>query len=283
VGIIGGLGEMGKLFAKFFREQHYLVDVADLGTVRNNREVVQAADIVVFSVPLHETVAIIDELSPYVEPRHLLMDVSSLKVAPVQAMLRSPAAVVGLHPMFGGRISSLSGQTLVACPVRIGAGEWQQIRGMFLNAGMRVKECSPEEHDRMMSIIQVLFHVTTMLMGRVLRDLEVDIDDTLEYTSPSYRLEMSLLGRMFAQSGVLYSAITAMNPNTGSILALLRHGLDCYEKWYGDRDFNSFVADFQQSARHLGEFCAGAYQESSAILDFVIQLADEGEKGTADR
>jgi prephenate dehydrogenase len=283
VGIIGGLGEMGKVFTKFFRERNYSVEVADLGTVRNNREVLQAADIVVFSVPLHETVAIIDELSPYVEPRHLLMDVSSLKVAPVQAMLRSPAAVVGLHPMFGGRISSLSGQTLVACPVRIGAVEWQQIRGMFLNAGMRVKECSPEEHDRMMSIIQVLFHVTTMLMGRVLRDLEADIDETLEYTSPSYRLEMSLLGRMFAQSGVLYSAITAMNPNTGNILALLRHGLECYEKWYGDRDFNSFVADFQQSARHLGEFCARAYQESSAILDFVIQLADQGEKGTADR
>ena len=283
MGIIGGLGEMGKLFAKFFRERHYSVEVADLGTARKNREVLQAADIVVFSVPLHETVAIIDELVPFVEPRHLLMDVSSLKVAPVHAMLRSPAAVVGLHPMFGGRIHSLSGQTLVACPVRIGAVEWQQIREMFLNAGMRVKECSPEEHDRMMSIIQVLFHVTTMLMGRVLRDLEVDINETLEYTSPSYRLEMSLVGRMFAQSGVLYSAITEMNPNTGSILALLRQGLDCYEKWYRDGDFSSFVSDFQQSARHLGEFCTRGYQESSAILDFVIQLADQREKGISDR
>ena len=161
--------------------------------------------------------------------------------------------------------------------------EWQQIRETFLNAGMRVKECSPEEHDRMMSVIQVLFHVTTMLMGRVLRDLEVDINETLEYTSPSYRLEMSLVGRMFAQSGVLYSAITEMNPNTGSILALLRQGLDCYEKWYRDGDFNSFVSDFQQSARHLGEFCTRGYQESSAILDFVIQLADQREKGISDR
>ena len=189
-------------------------------------------------------------------------------------MLRSPAAVVGLHPMFGGRISSFEGQTVVACPVRIERADWSLLRGLFVDRGVKVKEASPEEHDRMMSIIQVLFHMTTMLTGRVLRDYGVDIAETMEYTSPSYRLEMNLLGRIFAQSGVLYSAITQMNPYTKDILGLLREGLDRYEEWYDRQDLNAFVEDFKRSAAHLGEFSRQAYQESSAILDFTVRLAN---------
>jgi prephenate dehydrogenase len=272
VGIIGGMGEMGRLFTRFFENCGCQVEVADLTSRRSNREVLEEAELVVFAVPLHETVAIIRELVPYVRPNQLLMDVTSLKVGPVREMLRSPAAVVGLHPMFGGRVASLLGQTLVACPVRISDEQWIPLRQTFVDAGLRVKECTPEEHDRMMSIIQVLFHMTTMLMGRVLRELGVDINATLEYTSPSYRLEMSQMGRMFAQNAELYAAITQMNSNTADILTLLRGGLDAYETWYRDQDFEAFVADFKRSARHLGGFCDKAYRESSEILDFVVRL-----------
>jgi prephenate dehydrogenase len=126
----------------------------------------------------------------------------------------------------------------------------------------------------MMSIIQVLFHMTTMLKGRVLRDLGVDIAETMEFTSPSYRLEINLLGRMFAQSGELYSAITQMNPYTKEILDLFQDGLKSYEEWYESQDMGAFVRDFQQSANHLGDFCRRAYQESSEVLDFGVKLAN---------
>ena len=177
--------------------------------------------------------------------------------------------------MFGGRISSFEGQTLVASPMRIGGQEWSSFRALFTEAGIRVKECTPEEHDRMMSIIQVLFHMTTMLMGRVLREMDVDIDATLEFTSPSYRLEMSQMGRMFAQSAALYAAITQMNVNTAEILSLLKAGLEAYETWYRTQDLEAFMEDFQRSAGHLGGFCQRAYRESSEILDFVVRLARE--------
>ena len=273
VGIIGGLGEMGRLFARFFQDCDCHVEIADIGSQRSNREVLQEADIVLFAVPLHETVSIIRELVPFVRSHQMLMDVTSLKVAPVGEMLRSPASVVGLHPMFGGRVATLAGQTLVACPVRIAREQWLPLRQTFVDAGMRVKECTPEEHDRMMSIIQVLFHMTTMLMGRVLREMDVDIDATLEFTSPSYLLEMSQMGRMFAQSAALYAAITQMNVNTAEILSLLKAGLEAYETWYRTQDLEAFMEDFQQSAGHLGGFCQRAYRESSEILDFVVRLA----------
>jgi prephenate dehydrogenase len=218
-------------------------------------------------------VEIIRELIPHIRSDQLLMDLTSLKTAPVQEMLKSPARVVGLHPMFGGRVSSFSGQTMAACPVRIGSQEWQWLLGLFTASGIRVKECSPGEHDRMMSIIQVLFHLTTMLIGRTLRKLDISIDETMNYTSPSYRLEMTLVGRIFAQSPELYGAINQLNPNTGEIMSALKEGLDVYEEFYRAGNLDGFMEDFEQSAKHLGDFCAKAFGESSQILDYSIGLA----------
>lgn len=272
VGIIGGKGQMGELFGQFFKTQGYRVIPADYGTDKNSEEVIRLSDIVVFSLPLHMTIDLIRQLIPFTRPDQLLMDLSSLKVRPIEAMLLSPAAVVGLHPMFGGKTATFEGQTIVACPVRIPLAEWNPLRRLFENQGMRVKECTPEKHDRLMSIIQVLFHVTTMLTGRVLREMEVNVAETMDFTSPSYRLEMNLLGRIFAQNAELYAAITHLNPYAVPILDHLAEGLTRYREWYGAGDFQAFVADFQRSAEHLGDFCTTAFEESSRLLDFTIQL-----------
>ena len=287
IGIIGGRGQMGQLFGRFFEAQGYQVVIADHDAGEGNEEIIKIADMVLFAVPLHETVNIIQDLIPYARPEQLLMDLSSLKVGPVQAMLRSPSSIVGLHPMFGGSISSFAGQTMVACPARIDSREWGYLRRLFESQGMRIKECTPEKHDYMMSIIQVLFHVTTMVTGRVLRELKVDVAATMEFTSPSYRLEMNLLGRMFAQNPALYSAITQMNPFTLDVLDHLEAGLKRYREWYGAADLPAFVSDFKRSAEHLGDFCGLAFEESSALLDFSVALArsrtEDGRPETEDR
>lgn len=274
VGIIGGLGEMGRLFTAFFENHGFRVRIADLDTPLTAEQAVRESDIVVFAVPLHETVRIIRELVPHTRPGQLLMDLTSLKAPPVRELLRSPAWVVGLHPMFGGRISGLNGQTLAACPVRIDPVDWEWLRSLFTARGIRLKECSPEEHDRMMSIIQVLFHLTTMLIGRTLRKLDIDIDETMEYTSPSYRIEMNLVGRIFAQNPALYAAITQMNSHSADIFEALKDGLGIYEEFYRSGNLDGFMEDFKRSAQHLGDFCRSAYRESSEILDFSVGLAN---------
>ena len=134
VGIIGGQGEMGRLFSKFFSSHGFQVNAADLETPFTPERAMRECDIVVFAVPLHKTVEIIRELVPHARRDQLLMDLTSLKAAPVKEMLRSPASVVGLHPMFGGRVSSFSGQTLAACPVRISPGSGSGCAGFLLRA-----------------------------------------------------------------------------------------------------------------------------------------------------
>ena len=120
VGIIGGKGQMGQLFGRFFEAQGYR---SDPGRPRlRNRQ--RRSHAIVGYRPFCRTASRDREHYPRARspcsagPTAHGPEQPQGRV-PSKAMLRSPSAVVGLHPMFGGNISSFTGQTIVACPVRI--------------------------------------------------------------------------------------------------------------------------------------------------------------------
>jgi type III secretion protein N (ATPase) len=113
------------------------------------------------------------------------MDVTSLKEAPVQAMLAStPASVVGTHPMFGPSVHTLQGQRVVLCRARGDAwGDW--VAQSFAARGLVVTESTASQHDRAMSVVQVLTHFQTQVQGLTLSRLGVPLADTMPFTSPA--------------------------------------------------------------------------------------------------
>ncbi|MFZ1127810.1 prephenate dehydrogenase/arogenate dehydrogenase family protein, partial [Methanoregula sp.] len=106
-GIIGGTGKMGRLFAPVFERAGYDVLVSGRSTALTNEQLAGTCDLVVVSVPIRDTVRVIGEIAPFLREDQLLCDFTSLKTGPVAAMLRSKAAVIGLHPMFGPTVSSI--------------------------------------------------------------------------------------------------------------------------------------------------------------------------------
>ncbi len=270
IGIIGGKGEMGRFFTRFFRAKGFEVEISDIGTERTNEELVKRSEIVMFSVPLHLTETIIKQVVPHTRADQLLMDVSSLKTKPVEAMLRSEASVIGLHPMFGPQVSSIRGQTIIACPARIDKKNKQTIYEIFESSGARIKETTPEEHDRMMSIIQVLIHFSTIVMGRTLREMGVSIEKSLDYTSPIYRLEMNFIGRLFAQDPALYGAIGMLNPHSEEVLNKLHESFINYMDIIKSKNLDEFIDDFNKTANFFGPYSPQAMKESGAILDFLV-------------
>ncbi len=270
IGIIGGKGEMGRFFAHFFRAKGFEVKISDIDTQLTNEELVEISDIVLFSVPLHLTGKIISEVVPYTRKDQLLMDVSSLKDTPVKEMLKSEAEVMGLHPMFGPQVSSIKGQTIIACPARIDDTTKEKIYQLFRSSGARIKETTPEEHDRMMSIIQVLIHFSTIIMGRTLREIGVNIEESLAYTSPIYRLEMNFIGRLFAQDPALYGAIGMLNPHSEKVLGKLHESFTSYMNIIKKKNLSEFIEDFNKTADFFGPYSPQAMKENGAILDFLI-------------
>ncbi|MBV9879315.1 MAG: prephenate dehydrogenase/arogenate dehydrogenase family protein, partial [Gemmatirosa sp.] len=116
VAVIGGAGQMGQVLVRLFADLGHQVLVSDLGTELTPAAAAAIADVVVVSVPIDVTEAVIRELGPHLRDDALLMDVTSVKAGPMAAMLEATgASVVGTHPMFGPSVHTLQGQRVVVC------------------------------------------------------------------------------------------------------------------------------------------------------------------------
>ncbi|MCP4873667.1 MAG: prephenate dehydrogenase/arogenate dehydrogenase family protein [Proteobacteria bacterium] len=264
LGVIGGAGRMGQLFRLFFADRGFDVRYTDVGRGVPLEELVAWADVLLFAVPLRETVPIIQSTVPLTREGQLLLDVTSLKRDPVAAMMESDCDVLGLHPMFGPPVPTFAGQTVIVCQ---GRGERNgAIVQLLRDARMRLKEATAEEHDRMMSVIQVLVHFHTICLGRTLRELGVDIGGSLEWTSPIYRLEMTMAGRLFAQDPELYAAIEELNPHAIDVVDKATESVQFFSDCVRRGDFESFVEDFRSTSEFMGDFCAEAQILSKTLI-----------------
>ena len=269
-GIIGGTGKMGRLFVPVFGRAGYEVVVAGRSTAITARDIAQSCDLVVVSVPIRDTVRVIEEIAPLLARNQLLCDFTSLKVKPIEAMLTSKANVVGLHPMFGPTVNSLKSQTIIVCPARVEEHLLDRLVAVFRNEGARCTMTTPEEHDRMMAVVQGLTHYVTLCMAESIRRLGVDIGATQEFTSPVYQIELSLVGRLLAQDPDLYADILQLNPYIPEVIGACRSSAGDLAAIIGSHDPELFRAFFGRNTRHLGPACDEGQKMTDTLIDCMV-------------
>jgi prephenate dehydrogenase len=270
-GIIGGTGKMGQLFAGVFRRAGYEVLVSGRSTALSEEDLARECDLVIVSVPIRNTVRVISRIAPLLKPGQLLCDFTSLKVKPVEAMLQSAADVVGLHPMFGPTVSSLKNQTIIVCPARIGDEKLRDLIGIFQAEGARCTTATPEDHDRMMAVVQGLTHYVTLCMAESIRRLGVDIGTTEAFTSPVYQIELSLIGRLLSQDPELYADILEENPYVPEVLEACRCSAADLAAIVGRKDPAAFREFFDTNSRHLGSYCQKGQKTTDALIDCMVK------------
>lgn len=273
VAIIGGKGGMGRCLAGVFADLGHSVTIADLDTPLTPEQAAAQADVVVISVPIEATIEVIRKIGPLVRADALLMDVTSIKEAPVRAMLESTqASVVGTHPLFGPSVHTVQGQRIVLTPGR--GDDWAAWLRQNLSArGMAVCEATAQEHDQAMAIVQVLTHFSTEVMGRTLTRLAAPVARTLEFTSPIYLMELIMTARHFAQSADLYASIQMSNPRTGQVTGEFIAAAQELRDAVTDGDRETFRRLFAEVQQHLGSFRDQALDQSSYLIDRLVERA----------
>lgn len=271
VAVIGGRGGMGSCMAKLFSDLGHAVMIADIDTPLTPEEAARTADVVVISVPIDVTVEVIRTLGPLVRSDALIMDVTSVKTAPVRAMLESSgASVVGTHPLFGPSVHSLQGQRVALTAGR--GEEWTNwVRTMLEARGLLVVDTDAESHDRVMSIVQVLTHFATEVMGSTMTSLGVPLSETLRFTSPVYLMELFMTARHFAQSPDLYASIQMSNPETGRITEDFVKTAQRLRDNVMSRDHDAVRRTFRDVHEYFGEFTERAMEESSFMIDRLVE------------
>ncbi len=271
VAIIGGKGKIGGVLARLFADLGHRILIVDTDTELRAPQAAAAADVTVISVPIDITEQVIHDVGPYVRDDALLMDVTSVKEGPVAAMLASTkGSVLGAHPMFGPSVHTLQGQRVVLCRARGDAwADW--VSQTFAARGLVITETTPVQHDRVMSVVQVLNHFQTQVLGLTLARLGIPLDESLRFTSPAYLLELYVAARHFAQSPALYGPIEMRNPRSAEVTDAFAASAHELRDIIKNGDQAAFAATFEEVRGFFGDFTAEALEQSSYLIDRIVE------------
>ncbi|AMW04774.1 bifunctional chorismate mutase/prephenate dehydrogenase [Gemmatimonas phototrophica] len=271
ISIIGGHGKIGRLLARLFGDLGHRLLIVDTDTTLEAAEAAAASDVTVISVPIDRTEEVIRAVGPHVRPDALLMDVTSIKSAPMEAMLASTTgSVVGTHPMFGPNVHTLQGQRVVVCRGR--GDRWADwVTHSFTARGLVITETTAQQHDRAMSVVQVLTHFQTQVQGLTLARLGVPLAETLPFTSPAYLLELYVTARHFAQDPGLYGPIEMRNPRSSDVTAAFGTAVQELAQVIAGGDQAAFTRLFEEVRAFFGDFTAEALVQSSFLIDRIVE------------
>ncbi len=273
IAVIGGKGGIGKTMASLFGDLGHAVMIADLDTRLTPAEAAANGDVVIISVPIDATEKVVEELGPLVREDALLMDVTSIKCAPVNAMMRHcRGSVAGTHPLFGPSVHSLQGQRIVLTPGK-GKDWFDWLKQMLHARGLNILETTPEDHDRAMAVVQVLVHFSTEVVGRTLSQLDISLEETLRFTSPIYLMELLMTARHFAQSPDLYSSIQMSNPKTSQVTDTFVRVAQELQHIDSASDHAAFAKLFSEVRDFFGPFTDRAMQQSDFLIDRLVERA----------
>jgi prephenate dehydrogenase len=266
--ILGGTGETGSWFARYFKARGLDVsvwgpsrklDVADRLGVRfaeDPESEAELSDVVLVSVTIDKTLETIARFAPRMRPGSLLMDVTSLKSEPVKAMdCYAPPGVevLGTHPMFGPTMPTLNGQTIILTPVMGRSQSWMPVmKDLFESDGARIEVLGAEEHDEIMAVVQALTHFAYIGIGATLKALDVDIQRSRRFMSPVYEIMIDLVGRILNQSPELYASIQENPKATKVRQAFIGECMRLCEK-ADSGDLDGFKKIMQEAAKHYGQ------------------------------
>lgn len=264
--VVGGRGKLGGLFARYLSNSGYRVEILDRDDWQQAVQIIEGANMVLVSVPITVTESVIEKLQPYLHPEMLLADLTSVKTAPMAKMMEvHQGAVVGLHPMFGPDIASMAKQVIAVCEGRY-PERYQWLLDQFYIWGVRLYQVTPQEHDHSMTYIQALRHFSTFANGLHLSQQPVQLKNLLALSSPIYRLELAMIGRLFAQDPALYADIIMDKAENLEVIKTLQKSYQQALQFFENGDKQGFIKAFQQVHHWFGDYSEQFMQESRQLL-----------------
>lgn len=169
---------------------------------------------------------------------------------------------------------------MVVCP-----GRQQEAYQWFLdfiaNKGGKLIWSTPQEHDRMMAIVQAIRHFSTFGLGAFLAQEEIDLSRTLEFASPPYRMQLDLVTRLFAGDASLYLNVMLLGERP-QIISRLAATYTRLAELLEKSDRASLIEEFEIACNFFGQETYRAVEESNYMIDSLSRLLAANEIAKAD-
>ncbi len=273
IGIIGGRGAMGSWFERYFRKKGFRVLVSDVKTELTNVELACKSDIIILSTPMDISPGIAVEIGGYISKDKLLMDFCSLKEEIVNVMLENTdCEVLGCHPVFGQYTKSLNGHNIVFCPGRKGQWYLDNLRKIFEDDNAVVSVISSKKHDEYMAVVQGLTHILTIAAGKFFMDSDIDINEILKFSTPVFRINAALTGRLFGLDLSLYKDLVGKNKKTEEITKRFISSLEKSLEVFTGENNEEKILFLDEIMEFIGNYRFKALSETNSLFSHLYSL-----------
>jgi prephenate dehydrogenase len=280
VGIIGGSDGLGKTLVYYFRDEftvyisardhkkgRAVAEELNINYIESNAGLANISDILIISVPIQHTSDVIREVAPFMKDGSVMIDVTSIKEEPSNTMkevLPETVEYIPTHPVFGPRTTELDNQVIVLTADK--KGKWyERVYNYLASQNMRIIETTPEKHDFMMSIVQVLTHFSFISTAYAFEKLKVDINETEDYESPIYNLMIDVIARIVAQNPYLTYNIQSMNSNGPNIRNTFADAVLELRDVINNADEDEFVKIAIKATKNMGDIKNALGRSDKAI------------------
>ncbi len=256
VAIIGGSGKMGRWFADFLskdgkqviligRNEKKLLEANEqLGVeITTSLEAVKSVDVVLISVPIDNFEEVVKQLQPHLTPKQIVIDITSIKVFPVETMHKyiKTGLVLGAHPVFGPGAKEVANQNIVLTPINEKETALAERIKRYLEArGARVILMTPQEHDEMMAVILGLSHFIAIVSA----DALLNFDKLMQMKSISgttYKVLLTLVESVVSEDPELYASLQMNIPKITEIEELFQRSSKIWADIVRNKDRQEFV------------------------------------------
>lgn len=246
--------------------------------------VISNSDITIFAVPIAYTEKIIEIFAPYLKIWSMVLDVTSIKKWPSEALVKfSPKWVLVLptHPMFGPFISTIAGQIFVLCPVNKKDKldkRYIFLKDFLIKSWAKIVEETAKEHDKMMAIVQWLTHFNMFVLADTMKNLKFDINKSFNFVSPIYKLMISSVWRYVWQNPKLYWDIQMNNTEVLTVHKEFMKSTEKFNKYVEEKDEDSFIENIEKSAQYFWENTKEGQNYTDKIIFMLWKQIELAEK-----
>ncbi len=227
-----GAGKMGVWFAKFFESKGYDVILADrkkekleaqkevlVDLTTSFEEAVADADLIMLCVSINAMEEVVKVISPVLHEGQVVMDICSIKEAPVKIMHQyiKGATVLGTHPVFGPGSNGVKHKAYVLTPTNAKEQEFAE----HFKQGLEEEEAhvfimTPKKHDELMSVVLGLPHFLGLAACETLLE-QKNLPETKKVAGTTYRMLFTLAEATALETPDLYAAVQTHLADLGEI------------------------------------------------------------------
>ena len=268
VAIIGGSGKMGRWFARFLLKEGkdvLLVGRSKARLEEANRQLnvsittkvedIKMADVVLISVPIDSFEETVKRLSSHTQPDQAILDITSVKVLPVEAMHRyiKRGKVLGTHPVFGPGARSLANQNFVLTPTDEREAELaEKIKSYLETKGVRVRLMTPREHDDMMAVVLGLAHFIAIASADSLVSFE-RLKEMEVIGGITYKVLLTLVESVISEDPELYASLQMNLPGLPHFQERFQQSCREWAELVKQKDRQQFISRMKTIRQKLEE------------------------------